>query len=64
MDPEIQDRIDQLYADMKPLMEHFGIKPMTIEERYQRYLKKQEDKEKLQQMIKAMSQPKFKLPKL
>lgn len=64
MDTETQNRIDQLYADMKPLMDYFGIKPMTIEERYQRYLKKQEDKEKLQQLIKAIPKPKFKLPKL
>jgi hypothetical protein len=64
MDSEIQARIDQLYADMKPLMDHFGIKPKTIEERYQDYLRKQQQKEQLEQLIKSRPKPKFKLPSL
>jgi hypothetical protein len=64
MDPEIQARIDRLYADMKPLMDYFGIKPKTIDERYQDYLKKQREKERLQQLINSMPKPRFKLPKL
>jgi hypothetical protein len=31
MDPGVQKRIDDLYADMKPLMEYYGIRPRTIE---------------------------------
>jgi Holliday junction resolvasome RuvABC endonuclease subunit len=42
MNPEIQARIDQLYADMKPLMDQYGIKPMTIEERYERIQKQKQ----------------------
>jgi hypothetical protein len=36
MPPEVQARIDQLYTDMKPLMDEYGLKPMTIDERYAR----------------------------
>lgn len=60
LDKEIQERIDQLYRDMKPLHDHFGMKPKTIEERYEEYLRKQAIKE----AIKQMPAPKFKLPKL
>jgi hypothetical protein len=62
VDPEIQARIDKLYADMKPLMDHFGIKPKTIDERYQDYLKKQaaiEEMKKLQSKRRPL--PKWKL---
>lgn len=61
IDLEIQARIDQLYADMKPLMDKFGMKPKTIEERYQAYLQKKAAIEQIQ-----ASRPKlrFKLPKL
>lgn len=64
MPPEIQARIDQLYADMKPLQDYYGIKSKTIDERYQEYLKKQKEKEKVQAMLEAMPKPRFKLPKL
>ena len=30
MDPEIQARIDQIYADIKPLQDYYGIKSQTI----------------------------------
>lgn len=36
MPPEIQARIDQLYADMKPLMDLYHMQPQTIQQRYQR----------------------------
>jgi hypothetical protein len=61
MDPEIQKRIDELYAGMKPLQEYYGIKSRTIDERYQDYLKKQVLAENL---AKAIPKPRFKLPKL
>ena len=61
MDPDIQKRIDQIYADMKPLMVQYGMKPKTIEERYQEYLRKQAEKERL---LSAIPKPRFKLPKL
>lgn len=35
MPPEVQARIDQLHADMQPLQDLYGVKSMTIEERYQ-----------------------------
>lgn len=60
LDKEIQERIDQLYRDMKPLHDQYGMKPKTIEERYEEYLRKQAAKE----AIKKMPAPKFKLPKL
>jgi hypothetical protein len=64
MDPEIQARIDQIYADIKPLQDYYGIKSRTIEERYQAYLKKQKEKEQLAQLISSIPKPRFKLPKL
>jgi hypothetical protein len=60
MDPEIQKRIDELYAEMKPLQEHYGIKSRTIEERYQDYLRKQAE---IQRLL-TIPKPRFKLPKL
>jgi hypothetical protein len=44
MDPEIQAKIDQIYADMKPLMEEYGMKPQTIEQRYER-IQQRKDRE-------------------
>jgi hypothetical protein len=64
IDQQIQKRIDELYAGMKPLMDEYGIKPKSIEERYQEYLRKQKEKERLEQLINAMPKPRFKLPKL
>jgi hypothetical protein len=61
MDPEIQKRIDELYAGMKPLQEYYGIKSRTIDERYQDYLKKQA---LIEELAKARPKPRFKLPKL
>jgi hypothetical protein len=60
MDPEIQKRIDELYAEMKSLQEHYGIKSRTIEERYQDYLRKQAEIQRLS----TIPKPRFKLPKL
>jgi hypothetical protein len=64
MDPEIQARIDQIYADMKPLMDQYGMKPKTIEERYQEHLKKQKEKEKVLAALASPPKLRFKLPKL
>jgi hypothetical protein len=61
MDPDIQKRIDELYANMKPLMDQYGMKPKTIEERYQEHLKK---KAETQRLLSAIPKPRFKLPKL
>ncbi len=35
MTPEVQQRIDELKAEMKPLMDQYGLEPRTIDERYQ-----------------------------
>jgi hypothetical protein len=61
MDPKIQAQIDRLYADMKPLQDYYGIKSKTIEERYQEHLRK---KAEVEQALKAIPRPRFKLPKL
>jgi hypothetical protein len=60
VDPKIQKRIDELYADIKPLQEYYGIKSRTIEERYQDHLKKKAE----MQRVLAIPKPRFKLPKL
>jgi hypothetical protein len=57
IDKEIQARIDQLYRDIKPLQDFYGIKSKTIDERYKEYLQKQEAKNNI-------PKPRFKLPKL
>ena len=64
MPPEIQAKIDQLYADMEPLMVEYGMKPKTIDERYQSYLKKQAEKEKALAALASPPKLRFKLPKL
>jgi len=61
MDPDIQKRIDKLYAEMKPLQDYFGIKPRTIDERYQEHLKK---KALVEELTKPKPKPRFKLPTL
>jgi hypothetical protein len=57
MSPEIQARIDRLYADMKPLMDEFGTEPQTIEQRYQRIQQRKE----LEQKVKLRPKPRWKL---
>jgi hypothetical protein len=61
IDPNIQKRIDELYANMKPLMDQYGMKPKTIDQRYQEHLQKKADAQKL---LSAIPKPRFKLPKL
>jgi hypothetical protein len=62
MDPEIQRRIQQLYADMKPLMDQYGMKPMTIQERYDRIQQRKSQEQQLLASYAALSKRKF--PKL
>jgi len=57
MQDEIRKRIDQLYKEMKPLQDLYGIKSKTINERYEDYKKKKE-------LLSNMPRPRFKLPKL
>jgi hypothetical protein len=54
---DVQARIDQLYKEMKPLQDYYGIRSKTIEERYLEYIRKQEIKNNI-------PKPRFKLPKL
>ena len=61
MPPEIQARIDQIYTDMKPLMAEYGMKPQTIEQRYQRIQQRKAEEARL---LAAIPRPRFKLPKL
>jgi hypothetical protein len=61
MDPEIQARIDQIYADMAPLMAEYSMTPQTIEQRYQRIQQRKAEEARL---LAAIPRPRFKLPKL
>lgn len=61
MPPEIQARIDRLYADMKPLMKEFGMSPQTIEQRYERIQQRRAEEARL---LAAIARPRFKLPQL
>ena len=55
--PDIQQRIDQLYADMKPLMDEYGLEPKTIDERYQQIQQRKE----LENRVKLRPKPRWKL---
>jgi hypothetical protein len=57
MPPEIQRRIDQLYQDMQPLMDLYGLEPLTIDERYKRIQKRKE----LEKQVKLRPKPRWKL---
>lgn len=59
--PEIQARIDQLYADIRPLQDLYGIQSRTIE---QRYAEIQQRKAEEARLLAAIARPRFKLPKL
>ena len=61
MPPEIQARIDQIYADMAPLMAEYGMTPQTIEQRYNRIQQRKAEEARL---LAAIPKPRFKLPKL
>lgn len=62
MPPEIQRLIDKLYADLKPLMDEYGMRPRSIEERYHSI---QQRKQQQQQLVDDMkSMPKRNFPKL
>jgi ribonuclease PH len=61
MPPEIQARIDQIYADMAPLMAEYGMTPQTIEQRYERLPQRKAEEARL---LAAIPRPRFKLPKL
>jgi hypothetical protein len=54
---DVEERIAQLRANMRPLQRLYGLKSRTIEERYQEI----QAREKLQ---KSQPRPRFKLPKL
>jgi hypothetical protein len=53
----IDERIERLYREMRPLQNLYGLKTKTIEQRYQEILAK----EKIKQQ---RPKPKIKLPKL
>jgi hypothetical protein len=58
---DIQARIDQIYADMAPLMAEYGMNPQTIEQRYERIQQRKAEEARL---LAAIPKPRFKLPKL
>ena len=61
MPPEIQAKIDQLYADMLPLIAEYGMKPQTIDQRYERIQRRKAEEARL---IAAIPRLRFKLPTL
>jgi peptidoglycan hydrolase CwlO-like protein len=54
--PDLQAKYDRVLAQTRKLQAEFGIKPMTIEERYQNYLKRQEEITRREQEIKEFEQ--------
>jgi len=55
--PEIQQRIDELRAKMKPLMEELGVESLTINQRYQQIQQRKE----IEKRIKLRPKPLWKL---
>lgn len=51
-DPELQKRYQRILAQTRRLQAELGIKPRTIEERYQDYLKRQEEEKRRQEELK------------
>jgi hypothetical protein len=54
---DVEERIAQLRAEMKPLQELYGLENKTIEQRYQEIQARKN-------AAKTIPKPKFKLPKL
>ena len=48
--PDLQEKYDQIVATTRRLQIELGIKPMTLEERHQEYLKKQNEKRKQEEL--------------
>ncbi len=44
--PDLQKRYDEILATTRRLQAELGIKPRTIEERYQDYLRKKEEEQR------------------
>ncbi len=57
MTPEVQQRIDELRAKMKPLMEELGVESLTIDQRYQQIQQRKE----IEKRIKLRPKPLWKL---
>ena len=49
--PDLQAKYDRVLAQTRKLQAEFGIKPMTLEERYQKYLSRKEEITRRQQEI-------------
>jgi hypothetical protein len=54
--PELQKKYEEVLARTRCLQKEFGIEPRTIEQRYQNYLKRQEEEKCRQEEIKKYNQ--------
>lgn len=61
--PDLQDQYDRVTAHIKKLQAELGVKPRTIEERHQDYLKKQEIEERIKLESKNLITQRRPLPK-
>lgn len=60
--PDLQEKYDSVVARTRKLQLELGIKPMTLEERYQAYLERKHREEELKKIIgKHRPLPKWKI---
>lgn len=55
--PDIQAQYDRVVANTRRLQIELGIKPMTIEERHQEYLKRQQEIEAFKKVLATRRPP-------
>lgn len=64
--PDLQKRYDEILATTRRLQKELGIEPRTLEQRYQDYLKRQEDEQRRAEelaKIKALTSTRRPLPR-
>lgn len=60
--PDLQEKFDKIQAHTRQLQKELGITPMTLEERYQAYLKRKQQEEELKKiLVKHRPPPKWKI---
>lgn len=60
--PDLQEKFGKIQAHTRQLQKELGITPMTLEERYQAYLKRKQQEEELKKiLVKHRPPPKWKI---
>lgn len=54
--PDLQEKYDRILSTTRRLQMEMGIKPMTLEERHQEYLKKQAEETQRQEELRQLQE--------